>query len=227
MYFFVILIEIVVLFLSSRHIFNSLYLIFHRILKSERVAIIPLSIIFFPGVVIHELSHMFMAEILFVKTHELDLTPDVHQGSVKMGSVKISQTDPIRRMVIGVAPVIGGLSLIMILLYFLPQAIFSPWTLYDALFKGAILWLVFVITNTMFSSRKDMEGFFETLVLVGFLGFVLFIFFTLLKIDAVHYVSLVLLNERVMGGARDVALYLTIPVGLNIAAVFIGRFFAR
>lgn len=114
-----------------------------------------LSILFLPGTIVHELSHLLVAGILMVPVGEIDLLPEVDGQQVKLGSVQIGHTDPFRRMLIGVAPLILGLSALVGLIYFNKESLssFSPLWL-----SILVIYLLFQITNTMFSSKKDLEG---------------------------------------------------------------------
>lgn len=152
-YFIVFTLEFIVLFFLSRattKLFSSFSI---RILKNQTKTILLLSFIFLPGVIIHELSHWLLASILFVRTGEIEFTPKLEGNSVKLGSVAIAKTDPLRRFLIGVAPHLGGMAILVSVFYFLSPEI--PMLNWQTLL---IFYLSFEIGNTMFSSGKDMEG---------------------------------------------------------------------
>src|ERR1700681_939898 len=92
------LFEVFILFLVSR--------LMTRVLSFLPIFLI--SFIFLPGIIIHELSHLLVASILFVKTGEIEFMPQVQDEGLKLGSVSIAKTDPIRRFIIGVSPIILG-----------------------------------------------------------------------------------------------------------------------
>ncbi len=80
-------------------------LLTHRV----EVSIVLFSLIFFPGVLIHELSHFTMAKILLVKTGKISLIPRAdRKGFLRMGYVETAKTDPLRDTLIGLAPLISG-----------------------------------------------------------------------------------------------------------------------
>jgi hypothetical protein len=90
---------------------------------------------------------------------------------LKMGSVQIGKTDPLRKLLIGIAPLIVGTTILFSMYYFSSQQQLSyySWQIYLSLFA------TFEIANTMFSSRKDMEGtfiFFAVLVVLILLCFI-------------------------------------------------------
>lgn len=128
-----------------------------------------ISFLFLPGIIIHELSHFLVASLLFVPVGEIEFMPEIEEGGLKLGSVSIGQTDPIRRFLIGVAPVVAGLSIILGLLYFIEVNKIGGIGI-----LALIFYILFAVGNTMFSSKKDMEG---ALILLAFVSIFLIAFF--------------------------------------------------
>lgn len=169
---FIFAIELVFLFFLSRALTRSL---------SRFLSIQALSFLFLPGIIIHELSHLLTAAIMLVPVGEIEFMPKPIEGGVKLGSVAIGKSDPIRRSIIGFAPVFAGLMLIFGIIYFLSSNIlfFQGKSFYIiAIVILAIIYILFAVSNTMFSSSRDMEGTLEiliTLLIIGaaayFLGF--------------------------------------------------------
>lgn len=168
-----IILETFLIFIISKTLINNLARIFLRLTKSHKATVHILAILFLPGTILHELAHLLTAGVLFVPVGEISVIPEIEGDSVKLGSVQIGMTDPIRRMIIGVAPLLVGLGIIMEIIYFNKDSLSSaPWWL--LLLFG---YLIFQITNTMFSSKKDMEG------AVAFFGiFILIISLSLLTL---------------------------------------------
>lgn len=167
-----VLAELVLLFFLSQSVVKSLSLLFFAITKSRKVTITLISILFFPGVLLHELSHYLVAMLLFVGVGELDLYPKFTDGEVRLGSVQIVKTDPIRRFFIGIAPLIVGLSVLLLGLYY---ALSSQFFMENVLFRIPVAaYLLFVVGNTMFSSRRDVEGALELLIALFVLSVALF-----------------------------------------------------
>lgn len=156
--------ELVLLFFLSRFLTRSISVLLFRLTKSQTITIHALSFIFLPGIIIHELSHLLTAGVLFVPIGEIDFFPKITEDGVKLGSVAIGKTDIFRRMVVGIAPFIVGIALILITLFYFisPDFFLGLFTWKIAL----LLYIVFEITNTMFSSKKDMEGVIELLLAV-------------------------------------------------------------
>ena len=180
----IILAELLVLWLLSRRLSQNLYITAFLLTKSRPTAIGFLSFLFFPGTVIHELAHLFTAEILGVRTSGLTLVPEgleeknlpAGKAGVRTGSVAIAQSDPIRRAIIGIAPVFVGLGTLGLLSYFLPNlwaqaradaaqnVLFSSPSLYYVLIT---IYSLFAVSNTMFSSPEDMEGFWPVVIVIS------------------------------------------------------------
>ena len=67
------------------------------------------SILFLPGVFLHELSHLVIAKLLGVRTGRFSLLPRVlPDGKLQMGYVETSRADIFRSALIGTAPLITG-----------------------------------------------------------------------------------------------------------------------
>lgn len=165
----ILCIELFVLYILSRRLSQNLFISIFLLTKSRPVAISFLSLLFFPGTVIHELAHLFTAEVLGVRTSGLTLVPEsLEQKDVRTGSVSIAQSDPVRRALIGIAPVFAGLGILGALMYFIP-GIWSQvqldmtngilFTSYSVYILMLMIYALFAVSNTMFSSSEDMEGF--------------------------------------------------------------------
>lgn len=155
--------ELLLLFFASRILTQELSQFFYRVTHSKKVSIYFLAFIFLPGTFIHEASHALSAIVLFVKVHNFELMPQLSGDSLKLGSVEISKTDIVRNFFIGVAPFIVGTSAILASLIFLTKYGVS----HNLIITAVVGYVVFVVGNTMFSSRKDMDGALE------FFGFII------------------------------------------------------
>jgi hypothetical protein len=113
-----------------------------------------LALLFFPGTLIHELAHMFMAALLFVRVGKIELFPQRQGESIKLGSVAIAHTDPFRRALIGLAPLFVGLLLLWSSIYYFGGFPLQPWYVNIML----LVFCIFELANTMFSSKRDVEG---------------------------------------------------------------------
>ena len=67
------------------------------------------SMLFFPGVLMHELSHFLVAKLLGVRTGGFSLLPQVlPDGRLILGYVETARTDVVRDSLIGLAPLVAG-----------------------------------------------------------------------------------------------------------------------
>lgn len=147
------LVSVAIVFFLSKLITNTISQLFLHVTKKHAIAIRVLAILFLPGVIVHELSHALMAGVLFVPVHTIEFMPAIHGNYVKLGSVSIAKTDPIRKFFIGVAPVLFGLLILFSVYFLMPLSL----TRLDWKFLLFLLTL-FEVGNTMFSSRRDLEG---------------------------------------------------------------------
>lgn len=153
MFFTVFCIELIILFFFSKKLIKSLSLLIYKLTKSQKAVINILAIIFLPGTIFHELAHLLTAGIMLVRVGEVSVIPEVEGQNVKLGSVQIGKVDPLRLTIVGVAPVILGLLSIIGILYFARDFQNLNWW---QIILG--LYLIFQISNTMFSSKKDIDG---------------------------------------------------------------------
>lgn len=175
---FLLLGELTALFFLSRWLTQSVFALFLLVFRARSVAVTIVLLLEFPGTVVHELAHLFTAEILRVPTGKLTLVPEsIREETVRSGSVTIAETDPIRRSVIGLAPLFAGILVLTAISYFLPQVLPNREDLRDTGYWGkwssylflALSYLLFAVSNTMFSSSEDLKGFWPVAIIIGVL----------------------------------------------------------
>jgi hypothetical protein len=213
MYYAVLfLIEILFLFLLSKSLTNNLFNLFYRLTKSKRISIYLMSLLFLPGTVIHELSHMFMAVILQVPVGNMELMPKLVGQDLRMGSVQIAKSDPIRRALIGMAPFLFGTAIIFGMFFYITKN-----NLFDnRLIVIMLAYFVFEIGNTMFSSRKDMEGALELLLVFLILFVVLYLVgFRLPSLNP----NVLFSNKIIIQTFKTGSLYMAGPVMIDLALI--------
>lgn len=77
--------------------------------RDRRLTIGLFSMLFFPGVFLHELSHFLMAKALGVRTRGFSLIPRALPGGrLLMGYVETEKSDVFRDSLVGLAPLIAG-----------------------------------------------------------------------------------------------------------------------
>lgn len=147
------------LFLLSKVVVKDLGMLVLRLTRSKRLTIGALAFTFLPGTIIHELAHASMAQILRVRTGDIDVMPKVEEKNILLGSVQIEKCDPFRNFLIGIAPLVVGFIVIII-----ASAIFQKLNLSGFWPTAILFYVLFQIGNTMFSSKRDMEGAIELLI---------------------------------------------------------------
>lgn len=176
-----------------------------------------LACIFFPGTFIHEMSHAMSALFLLVPFGKVELLPkyDESEQGIKMGSVGIAKTDPVRRFLIGVAPFIFGTSIILIVIYFLSVdhlVGLSWWKIVSSVF------IVFEIGNMMFASKKDLEGAGELFIFV----IIILLFGILLNVQ-LPFVTKLLTTVSFSNIISSACIYLLAPITIDLVLILIFR----
>lgn len=225
-FFIIFAIEIVILFSLAQTLTNSLSKFIFRITKSKQLTVSLLAILFLPGVIVHELAHLITASVLFVRTGEIEFVPKIVDGGVKLGSVTIAKTDPLRRSIIGVAPILVGMIIIISTLWFLIVLNYFEF-LKNWKYLIEIL-ILFEIGNTMFSSKKDMEGVIEFFATIAIILAVLFIIGFRVPQSIVEY----LFAEKVVSMVKQLNLLMLVPIVIDILVIagtklFIGSYQIR
>lgn len=200
-FFLLFLVEFIVLFFVSRNFTRSL----------SFLPITLISFIFLPGIIIHELSHLLVASILFVKTGEIEFMPQRHEGELKLGSVSIGQTDPVRRFLIGVSPIIGGLGIIFVIFQF------ASLSTTGILIKVLLSYVLFTIGNTMFSSKKDLEGAITLLLVILIISIAFFVMGFRIQSSWFDGNSFLSFTDNI----KQADLYLGFLIGIDVLAYLI------
>lgn len=185
-----------------------------KVTRNPFLAIQSLAILFLPGVIIHELAHWLVASILLVPTGTIEFLPQVEGDRVKLGSVQVAKTDIFRMFFIGIAPVIVGTGVLLLLFWFLSPTII-PFTFKTVIF----FYIIFEIGNTMFSSKKDVEGVVGFTILLVFV--VAFLFF--LKVPLwqwfLHVNTLPVVKELF----SQLSIFALLAIGIDILVILIFR----
>jgi hypothetical protein len=158
----------------QRLLHREIQSVFLIISRSPEFTIAVFSIIFLPGVLLHEFSHYLMAVILGVQAARFSLVPQMlPDGRLQLGYVETDKSDIIRDSLIGAAPLLtGGL-----IIAYLSVTRLDLMPLWDVLRNGQLnlfllgitllpqvkdfpLWfyLVFTISSTMLPSRSDRHA---------------------------------------------------------------------
>jgi hypothetical protein len=158
----------------QRLLHREIQAVFLVLSRSPQFTITLFSVIFLPGIFLHELSHYFVALVLGVQTARFSLVPRVLPNQrLQLGSVETMPTDIVRDSLIGAAPLFaGGFAVAFIAIYLLHLL-----PMWDVLRNGQFklfwlgisllpqirdfpLWfyLTFVISSTMLPSQSDRHA---------------------------------------------------------------------
>lgn len=211
--------ELIFLFILSTMLSKTLSQTFYTLFRSEKMTVMFLALFFFPGVVVHEVSHWLMAQILFVPTGKVEFMPQLRGSELKLGSVAVAKSDPFRRALIGVAPFLVGMIIILTLLFLYPVLPLIPENIKPFL-TG---YLIFEIGNTMFSSRKDLEGTVELVLTIGILGIIAYFFGVRIPNEWISF----FLSTHVLEVAEKSMIFIGIPLLINIIFIFLLRVVLR
>lgn len=176
---------LVPLILLQRLLHREIQSVFLILTRDARITMGIFSIIFLPGVFLHELSHFVIAKILGVRTGGFSIFPrSLPDGRLQLGYVETSRADIVRDSLIGAAPlIIGTLFVAYIAVYR-----FEMRVLWDVFRNGQFnlfwigvralpnvrdfyLWFyfTFVVSSTMTPSESDRHAWLELVISVGVL----------------------------------------------------------
>lgn len=169
MSFLYVLLGLCGLFLTQRQINLSLSRLIFRLGGNQNLLIWFWSLIFFPGTIIHEISHFLVAAATGTRTGSIEIFPefiqDLHtqekRHSVALGSVQVSRMNPLQGFLVGLAPFISGM-ILLVWLATLMRHNYQTQNIYPLLFQ---IYLFFVISNSFFPSWSDIK---QTLPLFSF-----------------------------------------------------------
>jgi hypothetical protein len=160
--------------LLQRFLHREIQAVFLILSRSPEFTITFFSLIFLPGVLLHELSHFLAAVILGVQAARFSLIPQILPGGrLQLGYVETAKTDIVRDSLIGAAPLFAG----GLLVAFVAVARLDLLPLWDTLRNGQFnlvwlgislfpkiqdfpLWfyLLFTVSSTMLPSQSDRHA---------------------------------------------------------------------
>ncbi len=139
----------VALYFISRRTIHACFYFFSHFLRHPQAAYRMIAVLFFPGTLIHEMSHLVMAMILNLKIRDITLIPQVRGNVLKLGTVWYEKKDVVRGLIVGIAPFFAALYAFWLIDAFQ----FLTGNLAVAAFFS---YIVFAISSTMFSSKQDL-----------------------------------------------------------------------
>jgi hypothetical protein len=153
---------------------KEVQLLFLLITRNQQLSVLFFSLIFLPGVFLHEASHYLMAKLLRVKTGHFSIFPQTKEaGRLQLGYVEVASSDPLRASLIGAAPLFVGM-VVVAYIGFTHLGLDNIWsagfqggvgdgiTAFFAIFSQSDVWLwlylALAISSTMFPSASDRQS---------------------------------------------------------------------
>lgn len=158
--------------------------------NDEQATFLLTFLVFFPGILIHELSHWGMAWLLGMRPRQLSVWPKMRGKRVEMGSVHMRSGGPLRDSLAGLAPLLVGSLILLGVSYQVFDAAAlqrawegggfgAVWNVFWATFgvPDAWLWayLVFAVSNAMIPSPSDRQPLFSLLLYVIVVGLLFYL----------------------------------------------------
>lgn len=157
-------------------------------------SVLVYAIILFPGVLLHELSHWLVANLLGVRTGKFSVLPQQQRdGSIRLGYVeyyKSASVGPIRESLIGGAPLVFGTTAVLLIGFY----VFGVSELAEVVQNGDVdglsfvigdlfatadflvwLYLLFAVSNAMMPSAADRRAWPAFIALMSVAAVVLYI----------------------------------------------------
>jgi hypothetical protein len=172
-FLYLLLLLVPVIYLQ-RYLQREIQAIFLLITRQPEISMALFSLLFLPGVLLHETSHFLMAHLLGVRTGRFSIIPKkLEGGRLQLGYVETASSDFFRDALIGVAPlVMGGIFVALVGVYRLGLN-----TVWGSLIQGQMstinlsiksmidrpdfwLWfyLTFAVGSTMMPSTSDRRA---------------------------------------------------------------------
>jgi hypothetical protein len=173
------------LILLQRLLHREIQAVFLILTRDPRLTMGLFSIIFLPGVFLHELSHFLMAKILFIRTGKFSVFPQsLPDGRLQLGYVETAKSDVVRDSLVGAAPlIVGTLFVAYVAVDHLQLRVL--WEVFrngqlDLFWIGVralpnandfYLWfyLAFAVSSTMMPSQSDRHAWLELIISIGVL----------------------------------------------------------
>jgi hypothetical protein len=158
----------------QRALHREIQAVFLIVTRQPGVTQTIFALIFFPGVLLHELSHFVAAKVLGVQTGNFSLIPQAQpNGKLRLGYVETASGGFVRDALIGAAPLATGCLFVAYasinLLHLLPLWDFVRIADWNGFWTGLMLvpktpdfwlwfYLTFTISSTMMPSASDRHA---------------------------------------------------------------------
>jgi hypothetical protein len=166
-------VTLVLLVLVERWIHRHLQGTMLLLTGDREIAVVLYALPLMPGILLHEVSHALVAKLLGVRVGRVSVRPKLKDERIQLGFVPVEETDIVRSSLIGLAPLLTGSAVILLIGYLsfgiggLQRAfVDGGWASLIArvieLVRTPDVWLwayfIFAISNTMMPSQSDRES---------------------------------------------------------------------
>lgn len=142
--------QILFLYFISRVTVQEVFYFFAHFTRNQKVIFSLVSTVFFIGTVLHEMAHFIMAIALMLRVRDIKIFPEWEGNSIKLGRVLYEKKDFVRGIIVGIAPIFAGIYFFWLIAYWGSMASTNIFLM------PVIIYLMFVISTTMFSSKQDL-----------------------------------------------------------------------
>ncbi len=198
--------QIVLLYFLSRWTISKLFHFLRVFLKNDHLTFSLVSLIFFPGTIIHELAHFFAAMILFLRVRSINIFPKWQGNEIKLGSVLYEKKDFVRGVLVGIAPIFAGI------IFFWAVAAFKLFPAENIILNIVFLYLIFTVSTMMFSSKRDLV---DLIYIFPFLVF-LYGFFYIFDLKLDFLLKNKVFEKDLFIFIKQVNVYLFISIIINV-----------
>jgi len=178
-----LIVFLAMLAIFQRRLHYEIQAILLVITRRADIAVAIFSLLFLPGVILHETSHFVSARLLGVRTGRFSIIPQpLPDGRLRMGYVETASTDIMRDSLIGSAPLLVG-CVFVLYVALIPLGLASVWAEFvkgnlvvlsvavGSMYKSPDFWLwfylVFVVSSTMMPSASDRRAWLPLAVVVA------------------------------------------------------------
>lgn len=211
------ILQIIALYFLSHKTTNEFFYFLRTFTRNKKTVFVLVSVLFFPGTVLHEMAHYFFAVITNLRVREVKLFPEFNEGYIKLGRVLYEKKDFVRGLIVGIAPI----TIALFFFWWLGALRLFP---NDNPYLNLILgYVVFAVSSTMFSSKQDLVDLIYIVPLIIIIGGLVYIF----DIRA----DLILNNDRVIEKTvaviKTINFYLLFSLVVNIFLILFFKSFRK
>ncbi len=179
--------------LLDRLVTQQMLLLFWLLTRDDRLTYLLYALLLLPGTLVHEGSHWLAARLLGVPVSRPSLRPRLQGSRVVLGHVITAPTDPLRQSAIGAAPLVVGVTLVVLVARYVfgvegPEALLPGGRSLRELVaqlaavtrvEDAWIWLylLFSVSHMMLPSESDRAAWPAFLVLLGAVGLAVVLLF--------------------------------------------------